>query len=510
MNLRIACSAPTGSPSFSRTLVSNQYARESAGLSRATRSSTTRAWANCPAWIRWVAVASDGMVAGSNDRSQDATCTAQAIVCRILPALGENSRRYPGYRAAMSCRLYSLPTRTNEQAATMRDNPARSIADIVATAEHGEFAMAEQEARAYLGRQPDDELAWSVLGFSLLQQGRAHEAAAAYEEASRKFPGNPLHWNNLGTACRQSGRLREAEAAYVRALQLQDNPQFHANLGLLYLEWKRVLAARDHLWRAFQLDPTDYEARIFGSQMCLECGDEDRAEQILQGWQAWVDHIDTPLRADLAGMLLRLGRNAEGEAMLRRLLDDARCGDAARARLVMALERFNRLDEARELLGQLPEPSAVHDSELRAEIIEARAVIAGRDKDVSHARVLLEKLLEEPGAERRDTMAWFLLAKVCDKQDDTAACMKYLALAHESQMRVAAQFVPELIEPSGDPMNITNYRVGGQAFRNWKPVDAPSLEESPIFVLGFPRSGTTMLEQMLDAHPGMASMDEQP
>ena len=393
----------------------------------------------------------------------------------------------------------------------MRDNPARSIADIVATAEHGEFAMAEQEARAYLGRQPDDELAWSVLGFSLLQQGRAREAAAAYEEASRKFPGNPLHWNNLGTARRQSGRLREAEAAYVRALQLQpDNSQFHANLGLLYLEWKRVLAARDHLWRAFQLDPTDYEARIFGSQMCLECGDEDRAEQILQGWQAWVDHIDTPLRADLAGMLLRLGRNAEGEAMLRRLLDDARCGDAARARLVMALERFNRLDEARELLGQLPEPSAVHDSELRAEIIEARAVIAGRDKDVSHARVLLEKLLEEPGAERRDTMAWFLLAKVCDKQDDTAACMKYLALAHESQMRVAAQFVPELIEPSGDPMNITNYRVGGQAFRNWKPVDAPSLEESPIFVLGFPRSGTTMLEQMLDAHPGMASMDEQP
>jgi hypothetical protein len=124
---------------------------------------------------------------------------------------------------------------------------------------------------------------------------------------------------------------------------------------------------------------------------------------------------------------------------------------------------------------------------------------------------LLEKLLEEPGAERRDTMAWFLLAKVCDKQDDTAACMEYLGLAHEAQMRVAAQFVPELIEPSSDPMNITNYRVSREAFRNWKAIDAPPpLEESPIFVLGFPRSGTTMLEQMLDAHPGMASMDEQP
>ena len=37
---------------------------------------------------------------------------------------------------------------------------------------------------------------------------------------------------------------------------------------------------------------------------------------------------------------------------------------------------------------------------------------------------------------------------------------------------------------------------------------APSTEDSPIFIVGFPRSGTTLLEQMLDAHPGLRSMDE--
>ena len=37
-----------------------------------------------------------------------------------------------------------------------------------------------------------------------------------------------------------------------------------------------------------------------------------------------------------------------------------------------------------------------------------------------------------------------------------------------------------------------------------------STEGSPIFVVGFPRSGTTLLEQMLDAHPLLQSMDEQP
>ena len=45
---------------------------------------------------------------------------------------------------------------------------------------------------------------------------------------------------------------------------------------------------------------------------------------------------------------------------------------------------------------------------------------------------------------------------------------------------------------------------------NWSDARPPSARESPIFVVGFPRSGTTLLEQMLDAHPSLQSMDEQP
>ena len=393
----------------------------------------------------------------------------------------------------------------------MSGDSETAVSSVVALAERGAFGEAERAARECITREPNEELAWNVLGFSLLQQQRAREAAEIYQQAATRFPGNPLHWNNLGTARRRNGQLRDAERAYAKALQLQpDNPQFLANMGLLYLEWKRVVVARDYLWRAFQLDQTDYEARIFGCQMCLECGDDDRAEQILRDWKSWVDLIDGPLRVDLAAMLLRLGRNSDGEKLLREQLDNPQSGTSARARLVMTLERFNRLDEARSLMEQLPDPSSIQDGDLRGEVIEARAAVAARGKDATHARALLERLLEEPGAERRDTMAWFLLAKVCDRQGDAAACMEYLRLAHESQMRVAAQLVPELVEPSANPMNITNYQVSGQDFRNWKPVDAPSVEDSPIFVLGFPRSGTTMLEQMLDAHPGMASMDEQP
>lgn len=381
----------------------------------------------------------------------------------------------------------------------------------MALAERGAFAEAEQAARAYLVVHPEAPSAWSTLGYSLLQQKRPREAVAVYEQAAQRFPDNPLHWNNLGTALRQDGKFVEAETVYRRALQWQpDNQAFIANMGLLYLEWKRVVLARDWLLRACQLDPTDYEARVYCAQMCLECGDDNRGEQLLADWKSWVAKTDSLLRIELAAMLLRIGRNDDGEKLLRQQLDDPENGVSARAKLVILLERFNRLDEARASLAQLPDPAAVSDVDLRGEILEARAVVASRERDTARARAVLEDLLRQPGAERRETLTWFMLAKVCDKQGDTEACMEYLRLAHAAQMQVAAQLVPELVEPSSNPMNITNYSVDRQAFASWKTASAPAVDASPIFVVGFPRSGTTMLEQMLDAHPRMASMDEQP
>ncbi len=52
--------------------------------------------------------------------------------------------------------------------------------------------------------------------------------------------------------------------------------------------------------------------------------------------------------------------------------------------------------------------------------------------------------------------------------------------------------------------------IGAQDYAQWQTISAPSAEDSPIFVVGFPRSGTTMLETMLDAHERLTCMDERP
>jgi hypothetical protein len=57
---------------------------------------------------------------------------------------------------------------------------------------------------------------------------------------------------------------------------------------------------------------------------------------------------------------------------------------------------------------------------------------------------------------------------------------------------------------------ITEHGCDPADVATWHDEGAPSVHDSPVFIVAFPRSGTTLLELTLDAHPGLRSMDEQP
>jgi len=88
--------------------------------------------------------------------------------------------------------------------------------------------------------------------------------------------------------------------------------------------------------------------------------------------------------------------------------------------------------------------------------------------------------------------------------------MQALQRAHELQMQKASLLVPELIASGQEPLTVGLDPITLQSRSQWPELSAPALDASPIFIMGFPRSGTTMLEQMLDAVPTLRAMDEQP
>lgn len=379
-----------------------------------------------------------------------------------------------------------------------------SIASIVDALQTGQAVIAEQSARRRLGADHDDTEALLLLAIALSMQERGDEARDLYRRLAELEPVEPAHWNNLGTALRDAGDLEGAEQAYRRALVLKpDDAMVLANLGLLRWQLGDAVETRNLMTAANRLDPGLPEARIYGALACYECAETDVSEKLIGDHASW-PYLGPVLEPDLATALMQLGHAEQAEQRLRGLLTYPEAAPAARLRLAALLERVNRLEEAEGLLQQTTAVTAADGTEHMA----LRAALAMRQGRAAEAVVLYRGELANDGRASRATH-WFALAKACDVIGDVVGTMQALGRAHELQLGHARRLVPELLMPETEPLDIVRYKVdvAGHAQRTHDP-NAPACGQSPIFVVGFPRSGTTLLEQMLDAHPGLQAMDE--
>lgn len=385
-------------------------------------------------------------------------------------------------------------------------DPAPILQRVVEALQGQRPDEAERHARELLAHVPGHEAALTLLGYSLHVQGKTDAALAAYRELTERFPHAREHWNNLATMLRECGRLDEAEAAYRHALRLAPpDATLCLNLGLLLMQKGDAGASRDFLLEAHRLDPAALEIRLYAALASIECGENHVAHRLMEGWQDWRD-VAPEWWLDLGRTLGLLGHVEAAENLLRQAAMRPRDRLLAEARRVMLYERANRLDEARMLLATLPAPEQVAEAD-RGELIGAHAALLARAADAD-AAAQLERLLQAATLPAMRVNLLFLLARVRDRQCDAVGAMRALQEAHALQAHAMARLEPALAAGEVEPLMRAARDLDPADFQAWPAYPAPAATESPIFIVGFPRSGTTLLEQMLDAHPALCSMDE--
>ena len=385
-----------------------------------------------------------------------------------------------------------------------------STAFDAAAAEYraGRYEQATVLAQRSLVAEPNDDRLWVVAAMAAHKLGRFEDAAKAFRRLTELSPASAEHWSNLGYMLRLAGRQQDAEAAFVEALRIA--PRAYGtllNYGLLLMDMSRFGAARHRFLDAVEADPSQPEARIYAASACFECGDIVRAEQLLPPPGEW-HLLDAEARHDLGMALIRVGRIADAE----RLLDPGE-GDSddpdVLAKLALLYERTNRLDLAQGLFDRLRGRLDGIGLESQSDALTVGSVLAMRRKDYDEARVLTERLLSLDPAPTARANALYSLAAIADKQSVPGEAMRLLAEAHSIHMDLAREMMPEMSQPGWEPLPVMQKRMTEDEARF---VDGPHATgiATPVFIVGFPRSGTTMLENMLDAHPGFVSMDEQP
>lgn len=360
----------------------------------------------------------------------------------------------------------------------------------------------------------DDETILLLRALALRATGRLHEALPLFTRLTQLEPHTFEYWNNLGLVAREAGDASTAERALQQALTLApQQADVHYNLGLLHLQQKQWLAARNALLDAVHLAPDFVEARLQAAHACHVCGDNTGEEIMLENVADWPPQA-AEQALTLASMLSTLGQqDAALRTLQEALLPDDGTAESMRQRITAMraalYERTNQLDLAEAELASLSLENVRTDQrQLACAIWLAHAAIAARRAEPARAAQLYERILATTDDADVLAQAAFGLAAAHDKQGLPYAAWQALQRAHDAQLSIAHTIVPELMTENSQPLAMADLSVSRGEHDRWTALKPPRSEQSPVFVVGFPRSGTTLLEQMLDAHPDFCAMDE--
>ncbi|MBS0194182.1 MAG: sulfotransferase [Proteobacteria bacterium] len=356
--------------------------------------------------------------------------------------------------------------------------------------------------------------------------GLADAAVAHFEHAARLVPDDPALLLARTRFLRERGELERALSLLERALP-NDPREPH-----LLLEKARCLCASgdtaqslsvlEHLHRSSPAMPEIHEA--WGE--CLE--DAECEAHWLVAAEAWIARKEFDAAQRLLNRLLAAFPTRAAGWNLLGLLEQSRqrlaaaeaawlkafaCDSAylpAAAHLALLYEACNRLDEATRIAqaasnridGGNPQPAAIE-----LHLVQARLARRRKDYPESLARLQRIEALAPNDAQRIHSA--FERGKLHDALGETTTAMHAFTEGNRIALAAWQRQHPGRNKALAGADYMLGF-VGKGSLQSWQPIpDLPAHREL-AFLVGFPRSGTTLLNQVLDGHPAIHTIEEKP
>ena len=306
--------------------------------------------------------------------------------------------------------------------------------------------------------------------------------------------------HDLGQVCLQAGRPQEAVEAFEAALAI--DPRFalaRLHLGIALQGLGDNAAALAAYRAASESQPSLAEARYHAGALLETLG--RRSDAIAAFSRAAASTPRTSLtRLANARALLAEGRDAEAERALRQLLTLDPAALSATELLGTIASSAGRFEEAFALLDR----ATRHAPQLAGshyELVRCRRITPA-DADLV-AR--MQAALANQGLHTEARLKLHLaLGKAFDDLGDPARAMQHYDAADEWR-RTLCRFDPHAFEAEVDRL-IAQYTQDCVA----RLAEGGRRDATPILIVGLPRTGTTMVEHILSAHPDVHAGGELP
>ena len=337
-----------------------------------------------------------------------------------------------------------------------------------------------------------------ALATEFLRAGRPGDAIAPLRDAALLQPSNPIIQHDLGLACLEVGRLPDAIAALQRAAA--SNPRYtdaYFRLGIALEQLGNIGGAIAAYGRAAELLPSLTEAWFRAGALSYTLGHRDQAISCFRRAAATGDR-NSFSRISKARVLLTEDRNQEAEQVLRETLVADPRNAMAYDLLGNLLTEFGRFDEARACFER-----AITIAPLLAgsyyELVRCRPVTSADDGLLQAMQAALAMPRLEAWQRLRVHLA---IGKAAEDLGDYAWAMQHFDAA-DAVRRSTAPFDSAAFSVEIDRLiaRCTPELIA------WAP-QLGSRDATPVLIIGMPRSGTTLVEQIVSMHSEVGAGSE--
>ncbi len=324
--------------------------------------------------------------------------------------------------------------------------------------------------RRAVRNKPSEPMFHYHLGHALADTGEDAEAVEAFRMAASLAPTQHQPVFMLGRLCMRTKRFADAVQAYEKTIELQpDLVPAHTNLGNAFRALGRHDDAIQAYERALQLQPGNAE---------IVCNignihkDEGRFEEAIERYRAAI-----AMQPDLA---------------------------IAHSNLAHVLERTFQSEEARAAGDRALQIDPDH---VGAHRLLARIEASDGEFDKAEARlaaILNTETLTEPIAH-----ACIEYGNILDRLDRSNEAFQAVS---RGQQNIVPQNSPTVAQMAAFEAMLERCRMqpADDVIASWGDASGDERSRRLCFLLGFPRSGTTLTEQILGSHPNIVSSDERP
>ena len=381
--------------------------------------------------------------------------------------------------------------------AVLLENLARIFFEL------SEYKQSEEYARRSLSVSNSVE-AYNHLGNALSAQGQFNEAIDTFKTALKIDPDNSGIWNNIGTCYQGQNDLDHAMLAYNKVLTINDTDlDANNNIASIYIQKQDYQKALYHLSKIETFADSDFEIAINLGNVYRNLGIFDVSRQ-------WYDKA-SGINPDHIGIFINLGLLFADLGHFDSAIDylkQALLKDSENTRILKSLadieERRHNLDDAEDYIQE-----AINSGS--SDLIACKLVLARilrRRKQFDKALDLLDSIAGSVQSDADIAAYNFELAQHKEAEKDFDAAYNAYEKANIFRERTrGVKYDHQKYEKYFLDLKNIFRKENWSQFRSALPKNN-DFSPKPIFIVGFPRSGTTVVEQIISSHSLVSAGDE--